>query len=179
MNGQIDLKDGFCVSCGRESGAVYRSCPFCDELVWHPLWRRLLRWYMTMLLPAGVLILLALDNSSVVNVLKAYLDTGWYLQILIAISAGVLLLPYENRSLILPSERSRILWLLNSLAASVILLLCALLFAVELRYLSSFPPIRLLLASVALTGAFAPLVMNCNWWHLIPACTLAFGMVFA
>ncbi len=178
MNGRIDLKDGFCVSCGLESGVLYHSCPFCDEMVWHPLWRRVLHWYITAALPITVTACLIINSSSLKSALRAYAAGSWQLQLLIAVSAGLLLLPYENQKLIYPSQRSRLLWMMNSLAASAILLLCVLLFTVHLRFSDNSYALRSLFCLLPLTGLSVPLVLNCNWWHLISVFLFATGLMF-
>ena len=177
MNGRIDLKDGFCVSCGLESGVLYHSCPFCDELVWHPLWRRILFWYIVAVLPFISMLCLITSSASLHKVLDAYMRGSWQMQLLIASSAGLLFLPYENHKLILSSKKSRLLWVLNSSAASAILLLCMLLFAVTLLLPDTNPVLRSAACFVAVSGFSTPLVLNCSWWRLIPAVLLWFAII--
>ncbi len=176
MNNRINLKDGFCVSCGLESGVLYHSCPFCDEMVWHPLWRRALLWYLAVILPIAVVSSLSLNSALLNSALRAYVEGGWQSQLLITLSAALLLLPYENPQLIYPSQRSRFLWMLNSLAALIILLLCALLFSVSLRFSNNSIVLRSLCCVVALTGLLVPLVLNCSWRLLIPLLFFTTGL---
>ena len=178
MNGRFDLKDGFCVSCGLESGVLYHSCPFCDEMVWHPLWRRALHWYITVALPIAVIAYLIINNSWLNSALKAYVEGIWQLQLMIVVFAGLLFLPYENRKLIYPSQRSRLFWMMNSLAASAILLSCVLLFAISLRFSDNSYVLRSLVCILSLTGLSVPLVLNCPWWCLISASIFTAGLMF-
>lgn len=178
MNGRIDLKDGFCVSCGLESGVLYHSCPFCDEMVWHPLWRRALFWHIAVALPVVVIFSLTINSTLVNRAFRAYLDGSWQMQLLVALSAGLLLLPYENRSLIHSSQKDRFLWLLNSLAASVILLSGMLLFVLHLRFSDSSYALQAVVCLFSLTAFLVPLVLNCNWLRLIPALLFAIGLMF-
>ena len=173
MSGMIELQDGFCVSCGRESGVVRRSCPFCGETVWHPRWRQSLFWYIVLVLPLGISGWLAVESAAAISVAESLLSASWPHQMSVAVCAGILLLPYENRRLVHPSSGSRRRWLLNALAASCILLLCALLFAVSLRCSAHKPVWRLLACVPALSGAAVPLVMNCSWWRLATAILFA------
>lgn len=175
--GRIDLKDGFCVSCGLESGARYHTCPFCGERVWHPLWRRCLHWYITLILPLGALFFPLLNYRFAVDAIRAYAAGSWQLQLLITISAGLLFYPYENRNLILPSSHWRIRWLLNSLFASMVLFLAAALFAGVLRFVDGHRALRLLCCVISLSGLAVPLVLNCSWWRLLPAAFFALGFL--
>ncbi|MFO7936142.1 MAG: hypothetical protein R6V06_00835 [Kiritimatiellia bacterium] len=169
MSGKIDLKDGFCVSCGLKSGVVYQSCPFCDEMVWHPLWRRIVFRYVVLPLPVLTLIFLFLNSSALAAIADLFAAASWKLQIAVMLPVSVLLLPYENRRLIHTSVKNYFLWLLNALAASVILLLCVLLLVVGVRFSEDALLLRFVMCITAVSASAVPLVMNCNWQRLSAA----------
>ncbi len=166
------LAEGVCVSCGGAPGALYRSCPFCGERVWHTLWHRLLLLYAALLLPLLIAAAAAIDTPAVAALLRSVRAAPALRVLPAALAAGILLLPYENRTLIHTAPGSRVKWLLNSLAASLLLLLCALLLAAQLRFSGGAWGVRLTLCALAASGASVPLVMNCPWSRLIPASLL-------
>jgi hypothetical protein len=175
----IALADGVCVACGRVPGALYRSCPFCGERVWHSPWRRLLLLYMSVLLPLLLAAAAAADFAAL-NALYHSVGAAAALRLLpAALAAGILLLPHENRALLHTASGSRTRWLLNGAAASALLLLCALLLAAQLRFSDGAWSVRLALCALCVSGAGAPLVMNCPWSRLIPAVCLTLALVLA
>ena len=175
----IDLKDGFCVSCDRESGVLYQSCPYCGESVWHPLWRRLIRGYTLFVLPLALLAAIMLNLSRFKPLWELCAGGSWIGQSVIVISMGLLLLPLRDKKLILTSSRGHVMWLLNSLAASVLLLLCALTAVLVLRFTVIPGGVIWLCAAIALSGALLiPLVLNSGWWRVVLAALIVMGLMF-
>ncbi|MDD2600673.1 MAG: hypothetical protein PHO37_15875 [Kiritimatiellae bacterium] len=164
---KINLKDGHCVSCGRESGVLYRSCPYCGERVWHPLWRRVVRGYTLFMLPL-LLTTAALINPASWSALWELCCNGALLwQGVLGVSLGLLLMPRHDKRLILTSSKEHLLWLLNSLAASVLLLLCAVVSARLLR-LTTAPGAAewLLVAACWISALLIPNTLNSGWWRV-------------
>ena len=104
---------------------------------------------------------------------------GWLWQSVIVISVGLLLLPLCDNKLILTSSNGHVMWLLNSLAASVLLLMCALATVLLLRFTTVPVFISWLCVAIALSGALLiPLVLNSGWWRLALAGMIVLGLLF-
>ena len=177
MNVRIDLKDGFCVSCGLESGGIYRSCPFCDEMVWHPYWRQLLFWYIVTVLPLFITVLLAVNRIALISMAQLIAAASWKIQTAVIIAVSVLLLPYENRRLVYTNSKSYTFWLLNALAASVLILLCSLLFALGFCFSECATGLRFAMYLISLSGLTVPLVLNCDWRSFVAAAVFAGALI--
>jgi predicted RNA-binding Zn-ribbon protein involved in translation (DUF1610 family) len=163
----ISCSDGMCVSCGRNPGALYWHCPYCGEAVWHSTWRRILSVYALVLLPLFLILMLALERILLLSLLAAWYGSSWQLRLLSVVAAGMLLLPYEDRRLIYTSKLQRLGWLLNALAASAILLLCALTFALHLRFAVAGAAGHAVVAVITLSGVAVFFVSNCGWRQLL------------
>ena len=175
---KIDLKDGFCVSCGRESGVLYNICPFCSEAVWHPKWRCVLRFYVRLVMPFFLLAALVLNHSRFKTMWRFISGGAWQWQCVVVISAGLLLIPRHDKSRIMTSSRNHLLWLLNSLAASLLLLLCALVPLLALAFNTSSEVWDWFLAASAFAGSFlVPMALNSGWWRVALAALVAAGVL--
>lgn len=164
---QINLKDGYCVSCGRESGVLYRSCPYCGELVWHPLWRRVVRGYVLVILPLLLAAMVLTNAASWSSLWVLGLNGTRLWQGVLGVSAGLLLMPCDGKRLILTSSREHAWWLFNSFAASSLLLLCAFVSGCALRLTDSPTAMEWLLVAACWTGALLlPFVLNSGWWRV-------------
>ncbi len=135
--------------------------------MWHSNWRRILSVYAAVLLPLFLILMLAFERTLLLSLLAAWHGSSWQLRLLSVIAAGVLLLPYEDRRLIYTSKLQRLGWLLNALAASAILLLCALTFAVRLRFAVAGSAGHAAVAVIALSGVAVFFVLNCGWHQLL------------
>ncbi|MDA3923675.1 MAG: hypothetical protein PF904_03135 [Kiritimatiellae bacterium] len=176
---KINLKDGFCVSCDRESGVLYHTCPYCGESVWHPLWRRAIRGYLSYLLPLLLLTTLAMYRSGFGSLLKSCRDGAPLLQCAVIISASLLLTPRSDKTLILASRRDHLLWLLNSFTASLLLVLCAVVPALLIRFCEhpgAGEGVFVVLAVVS--AGLVPLALNSGWWRVLLAALIALSLLF-
>ena len=98
------LQTGVCVSCGREPGRRYRSCPYCGEAVWRaPAWRA-----AEATLPAvASLALLALvawarpDAHLVAQLARTLHPVAGFL---LAVGVGLSLLPCDDSSRVASSR---------------------------------------------------------------------------
>jgi len=164
---RADLKDGVCVSCGRQSVPLYRLCPYCGEQIWHPVWRRILTLYAVLLLPIFLIASCAIDKTAWSALSNSWQSMSYQCRVLIVLATGVLLLPHENKHLIFTSSRQRVLWLLNGLAASLILLLCALTVVLHLKFSVVDTLHQFSVAAIALSGVTVFFVLNCGWLQLM------------
>ncbi len=176
---KIDLKDGFCVSCDRESGVLYQCCPYCGERVWHPLWRRVIRVYILLILPLILAAAVLINSASLKPLWEAGRKGTWVWQSLIGLSAALLLMPRCDRTLILTSSKGHAMWLLNSLAASVLLLLCAVAGAAALHMNSGSAALAWQLTASVAGAVLIPFVLNCGWWRVALAGVIALALLVA
>ena len=175
---KIDLKDGFCVSCGRESGVLYNTCPFCGESVWHPNWRCAIRFYVRLIMPFFLLTTLALNYSGFKTIWSLISGGAWQWQCAVVISTGLLLTPRHDKRLILTSSWNHLLWLLNSLAASLLLLLCVFVPLLVLAFNTRPTVWDWFLAATAFAGSFlVPMALNSGWWRVVLAALVAAGVL--
>ena len=175
---KINLKDGYCVSCGRESGVLYRSCPYCGERVWHPLWRRLAKGYTLFILPLLLAITALVNPASWSSFWELCCNGVWLWQGVLGVSIGLLLMPRDDKRLILTSSKEHLLWLLNSLAASVLLLLCAVVSTRPLRSNVSLDAADWLLVATCWSSALLiPLALNSGWWRVILAALIVLALL--
>lgn len=177
---KIDLKDGYCVSCGRESGVLYRSCPYCGEQVWHPLWRRVIRGYTFFILPLLLATTALLNHASWSCLWQICRNGAWLWQGVLGISTGLLLMPRHDKQLMLTSSKEHGLWLLNSLAASILLLLCAVVSARHLRLTVPLDAADWLLVGACWSSALLiPFSLNSGWWRVALAGLIMLSLLLA
>lgn len=104
------LKAGVCVSCGRESGCYYRTCPYCGEQVWQPRWRRAVQVAL-LVLPPLLLTLFAVtsrpDMGGFARAMHAVHPAAGYL---FAAGIGLLLLPSPDSDRVITSRAEGLRW---------------------------------------------------------------------
>jgi len=104
------LKDGVCVSCGRESGRHYWHCPYCGEEVWHPLWRRGACVALLSLPPLLALLLVAVTQPDLRNIAQSLWTAPPAMGYLFAAGIGLLLLPPSDNGLVVNSRAEQVRW---------------------------------------------------------------------
>lgn len=104
------LKDGACVSCGREPGRHYRRCPYCGEEVWCPLWRSAARAALLAAPPALTALLAAATQPDWMRAVQALRVAHPAVGFLFASGVGVLLMPCADSDLVVSSRAEQVRW---------------------------------------------------------------------
>ena len=104
------LIPGVCVSCGRESGRYYRSCPYCGEEVWQPRWRRAGQGCVLALPPLLLALLAALTRPDLDGFAQAARSVHPALGFLFAAGIGLLLLPPPDHDIVISSRAEGVRW---------------------------------------------------------------------
>jgi len=119
------LKAGVCVSCGRESGRYCRSCPYCGEQVWQPVWRRVIGVELLPLPPLLVGTLAILTRPDWTALARAARSCGPVAGFLFAGGIGLLALPYADDDLVVSSRREQVRWQAVAVGGSLMCGVCA------------------------------------------------------
>jgi hypothetical protein len=164
------LKAGVCVSCGRESGRVYRTCPYCGESVWQPAWRRACRAALVALPPALLAALVWAARPELTALVQMRAWGGF----LFAAGVGLALLPCRDDDLVVSSRRELRLWQAQAVAGGALMGLCAAAAAAGLKH-GQTAGAAAWLAAVALGACVcaAPAFYRIPWRALAGAALIA------
>lgn len=114
------LKDGACVSCGREPGLHYLRCPYCGEEVWHPLWRRAARVALLVAAPVLAMFLAVMTRPDWHEALQRLRTARPANGLLFAAGVGLLLLPDSGDTLVVSSRLELLRWRALAVGGSVL-----------------------------------------------------------
>ena len=177
---RIQPENGTCVSCGRRSGPYARSCPYCGEQVWQPLWRRAGQWCVLLLPP---LLLAGLAGSAHPD-WKALAGLARSARpacgLLFAAGTGLLLLPVADGDLVASSRAALRHWQAGALLGGWLMGAWAAAAAAALSYGTApgpLPAAWLLAAGVGLCVAAMPLFFRIPWRSLAAAALLAAALI--
>ncbi len=120
-----DLQAGVCVSCGRNPGRLYWTCPYCGERVWHPLWRRVVCVGVVGLLPLSAMTTAWLVRPDWLRAWRAVCASGPLAACALAAGVGLLFLPIPDRGRVAPSACDRNRWRCGMAFLGWLLALCA------------------------------------------------------
>jgi hypothetical protein len=104
------LIPGVCVSCGRESGRYYSSCPYCGEEVWQPRWRRAGQGALLALPPLLLALLATLTRPDLGGFAQAARSVHPALGFFFAAGIGLLLLPPPDHDIVISSRAEGFRW---------------------------------------------------------------------
>lgn len=162
------MKAGVCVSCGRACGRFYRSCPYCGEQVWQPIWRRVIGVELLALPPllVGTLALLTRPDWAAFG--RAAHSCGPVAGFLFAGGVGLLALPCADDDLVVSSRKELVRWQVIAVGGSLLCGVFAALAAVCLFFGRQTGSGAWLLGSVVwLSVAAAPYVYRVPWRAVI------------
>ena len=100
------LTAGECVSCGRRNRRHDRTCPYCGESVWRPLWWRVVSGAVLALIPLLVLALSELTRPDLAAFSRFAGNVPSLTGFLFAFGVGVLFLPADDHDLVVTSLAS-------------------------------------------------------------------------
>ena len=168
------LKAGVCVSCGRTCGRYYRSCPYCGEQVWQPIWRRVVGMELLSLPPLLVGTLAILTRPDWTGFARAARSCGPVAGCLLAAGVGLLALPYDDDDLVVSSRTERTRWQTVAVGGSLLCGVFAALAAVCLFFgRETGTGAWLLGGAVWLSVAAAPYFFRVPWRAVIASALIA------
>ena len=168
------LKSGVCVSCGRESGRHYRTCPYCGEQVWQPRWRRACQAALLASPPLLVAFLFFLTHPDMGELAQTLRSVHPALGFLFAAGTGLLLMPSSDSDLVITSRAEGIRWQVSAILGGWLMGLSAAACAVCLSYGRETGAAAWLTAGLTVACVVAaPLVFRIPWRSLVAAALLA------
>jgi hypothetical protein len=168
------LTAGVCVSCGRESGRFYRTCPYCGEQVWQPRGQRVGQVALLVLPPALLALLGVATRPDLSAFAQAARAVHPALGFLFAAGLGLLLLPPPDSDLIIASRSEGLRWQVGAILGGWLMGLAAAACAICLNNGRAAGAGAWLLA--ALTAACvvaAPCFFRIPWRSLVASALLA------
>ena len=168
------LKSGVCVSCGREPGRFYRTCPYCGEQVWQPRWRRAVQWALVALPPLLLMLLASIAQPDMGRFAQTMRSIHPLLGFLFAAGIGLLLLPPQDSDLVVTSRAESLRWQAGSIFGGWLMGVYAVAVAVCLNYGHATGATAWLSAGLTMAGAgAAPCFFRIPWRSLGAAALLA------
>ena len=158
------LKTGVCVSCGRQPGRTYRTCPYCGEQVWQPLRLRAGRGALVTLVPLAAASLAFLSRPDWLAAVRAMRATPPWTGFLFAAGLGLLLLPCADDDRVVSSRAELLRWQAAAVGGAALSGLSAACAAVSLRFGNGAGMAGWALAAVVFVGvAGAPCFFRIPW----------------
>jgi len=169
-----ELKSGVCVSCGRKAGRFYRTCPYCGERVWQPVWRRIACLKLLVISPLLVFALLWLAHADWSALARAVRAGHAWAAFLFAAGAGLLVLPMPDDDRVVSSQAELVRWQAVAVGGSLFCGALSLLAAVSLRFgRTSGAGVWALAIVVWISVAVAPLFFRIPWRAVAASALLA------
>ena len=168
------LTAGVCVSCGRESGRYYLTCPYCGEQVWQPRWRRAGQKALLVLPPLLVTLLAVAARPDMNGFAQAMRAVPPALGFLFAAGTGLLLLPPPDSAVVISSRAEGLRWQLCAILGGWLMVLSAATATVCLNYgRTTGTGTWLLVILIAACVIAAPFFFRIPWRSLAAAALLS------
>lgn len=165
---------GACVSCERWCGRYYRTCPYCGEQVWQPLWRRAGQAGLLALPPLLLALLVIIARPDMAGFARAMRSVPPALGFLFAAGIGLLLLPPPDSDLVISSRAEGLRWQGCAILGGWLMGAYAAVCVVCLTYGRSVRVAACLTAcAIALCIAAAPFFFRIPWRSLLASALLA------
>lgn len=114
-----NLMPGVCVACARAPGRFYRTCPYCGEQIWWPMWRRVLATTLPVWGGLFSVLTVLLADPDWSRLSQALRSASPLTNFLFVGAGGILLLPLSDADLIVNTRVQRIRWQVLSLCAAL------------------------------------------------------------
>jgi hypothetical protein len=175
-----ELTAGECVSCGRESGRYYLTCPYCGEQVWQPRWRRAGQKALLVLPPLLLVLLAVATRPDMSGFAQAMRSVPPALGFLFAAGIGLLLLPPSDSDVVISSRAEGARWQLCAILGGWLMGFSAAATTVCLSYgRATGTGIWLLATLIAACVIAAPFFFRIPWRSLAAAALLAAALAQA